>query len=61
MSYRYRQSYRSRQSTCGRCGVTTYKDVHDHFPECSDSCSEWLVDARHLDQDDWADIERDRY
>ena len=61
MSYRSRSSYRNDQSTCRGCGKTTYRSLDDHFPECSDSCSEWLVDARHLDQDDWAEMGRDRW
>ena len=62
MSYRtYRfRSGRNDQATCRCCGKTTYRSLDDHFPECSDGCSEWLVDARHLTQDDWAEMDRDR-
>jgi endogenous inhibitor of DNA gyrase (YacG/DUF329 family) len=42
-------SSRSRSGTCGRCGKTTYPDVHPEFPECSHGCAEWLVD-RHIEE-----------
>lgn len=48
---------RNRKSTCGRCGKTTYENVHPEFPECSHGCAEWVCDRtreeRHFGRDSW--------
>lgn len=52
----YRSYRRNEEGTCRCCGRTTYRSTHDHFPECNDGCSEWVVDSK----GEWMYMERDR-